>query len=186
MKLVWKTWANLMTGLGFLGVIFYAWAYLNQKNDLVLPLFIFTSLTDFFDGQLARRLNQVTKIGTIIDPIRDRFFILATVLNVIIIYRLDVIAIELGLIIFFELAIGAINIKRGLPQPVHFLGKVRGAVSYILMGLILLFYYHIKPMAEHSIEIIFYIIAIFSFSALIGYLFFNKKPALFKGAGFFY
>jgi cardiolipin synthase len=186
MRLIWKTWANLITGLGFLGVILYVWAYSNQKDALVLPFFVFTSLTDFFDGQLARRLNQVTKIGTIIDPIRDRFFILATLFNIIIVYGFNVIAMGLGLILVFELIIGYVNIKRGLPQPVHFFGKLRGAISYILLGLILLFYYHIKPMSEYSVEIIFYVIAIFSFLALIGYLFFNKKPASFRGAGFFY
>jgi len=34
--------------------------------------------TDYFDGWLARRLNQTTRLGQLLDPAADRLYILAT------------------------------------------------------------------------------------------------------------
>ncbi len=45
---------------------------------LVGTLFFLFSLTDFFDGYLARRLGQETKLGRVLDPIADKFFIFST------------------------------------------------------------------------------------------------------------
>jgi CDP-diacylglycerol--glycerol-3-phosphate 3-phosphatidyltransferase len=42
---------------------------------LILILLIIAALTDLFDGMLARRLNQVTEFGKIIDPVADKIAI---------------------------------------------------------------------------------------------------------------
>ncbi len=41
-----------------------------------LVLFLLASLTDWLDGYLARRLNQTSPLGTLLDPIADKVLIL--------------------------------------------------------------------------------------------------------------
>jgi CDP-diacylglycerol--glycerol-3-phosphate 3-phosphatidyltransferase len=45
----------------------------NFASLIILILF----LTDFFDGQLARKLNQVTQVGSILDPIADKLVVIS-------------------------------------------------------------------------------------------------------------
>jgi len=45
----------------------------NLASIIILILF----LTDFFDGKLARKLNQVTQIGSILDPIADKLVVMS-------------------------------------------------------------------------------------------------------------
>ena len=38
-------------------------------------IYVFVALTDFFDGWLARKWNQITPFGTFLDPIADKIFV---------------------------------------------------------------------------------------------------------------
>src|SRR6185312_8303611 len=50
-------------------------------DRLALLTLIVCSATDYLDGVLARRLNQVTRLGQLLDPAADRLFIFATVVG---------------------------------------------------------------------------------------------------------
>jgi CDP-diacylglycerol--glycerol-3-phosphate 3-phosphatidyltransferase len=57
-----------------------------EHNRLLLILLIvIASLTDLFDGILARRLNQVTEVGKVIDPIADK--ICVGVVGIVLVYK---------------------------------------------------------------------------------------------------
>ncbi len=43
-----------------------------------LALYILAAVTDFFDGYLARTMNQMSAFGRFLDPIADKLFIAAT------------------------------------------------------------------------------------------------------------
>lgn len=59
----------------FLHIYFTA----DEQNDFYIATFVVmaSGLTDFLDGQFARRLNMVTDLGRIIDPLADKLMQLA-------------------------------------------------------------------------------------------------------------
>lgn len=91
-----------------------------------LIVLVVSSLTDYLDGVLARRLNQITRLGQLLDPAADRLFIFATLIGLAIRgivpwWLLAVIVLRDVLL----LGVGVVLANHGYgPLPVHHLGKV--------------------------------------------------------------
>jgi len=66
--------ANLLTALRLVLVPVIVWLLLRAGDWRVLAffLFMFASVTDLIDGELARRRGLVTDFGKIADPIADK------------------------------------------------------------------------------------------------------------------
>ena len=55
-----------------------------QWRDIVaLVIFLVATATDFLDGWLARRRGQITKLGTLLDPIADKLLISAAFISLV-------------------------------------------------------------------------------------------------------
>src|SRR5438045_1632616 len=48
-----------------------------------LGLFVIAALTDLFDGMIARRWKQVSKVGKLLDPIADKLLISAALISLV-------------------------------------------------------------------------------------------------------
>ena len=122
---VW-TWPNLLSMLRLAGVPVFLWLVLGPEADgWALGLLVVSGITDFLDGWLARRLNQTSIVGQILDPVADRLYILAVVLGLAL---RDVIpwwmAISLPLRDVLMWGLVPLLRTRGYSSlPVHFLGK---------------------------------------------------------------
>ncbi|QWF85528.1 CDP-alcohol phosphatidyltransferase family protein [Amycolatopsis sp. CA-230715] len=70
---------NILSLLRLAGVPVFLWLLLGPKEDgWALALLIFSALTDWLDGKLARWLNQMSRLGQLLDPAADRLYIIAT------------------------------------------------------------------------------------------------------------
>jgi cardiolipin synthase (CMP-forming) len=117
---------NLLSFLRLLGVPLFLWLILGPEADgwalLVLAL---SGFTDYADGQIARRMNQASRLGEVLDPVADRLYIFATVLGLAlrdIIPWWLLIALA-GRDILLSLTLPVLHRRGFNALPVHFLGK---------------------------------------------------------------
>jgi CDP-diacylglycerol--glycerol-3-phosphate 3-phosphatidyltransferase len=51
-----------------------------ERYTLAIIIFLLASLTDILDGQIARRRNQVSKFGALLDPVADKLLVSAVLI----------------------------------------------------------------------------------------------------------
>ena len=122
---VW-TVPNLLSMLRLAGVPVFLWLVLGPEADgIALGLLMVAGVTDFLDGYLARRLDQRSTIGEILDPVADRLYILAVVLGLALREIIPWwVAVMLPLRDLLLWGLVPILRTRGYSAlPVHFLGK---------------------------------------------------------------
>ena len=78
---IW-TWANLVTLIRLCALpVFVMLLFKTDHRALAAWLFTAIGATDWVDGYLARKLNQVSTIGKIIDPTADRILVITGLLS---------------------------------------------------------------------------------------------------------
>jgi cardiolipin synthase len=122
---VW-TVPNALSFLRLLGVPLFLWLVLGPEADgWALAVLAASGITDYLDGYLARRLDQTSQLGQVLDPVADRLYILAVVIGLAL---RDIVpwwfAIVLPLRDVLLWGLVPILRTRGYSAlPVHFLGK---------------------------------------------------------------
>lgn len=120
-----RTVPNLLSLLRLALVPVFLVLILSGSNVLAIFVLIVASVTDYLDGYFARKLNQETRLGQLLDPAADRLYIFATLIGLTIVgyipLWLPLIVIGRDLLLLFTYPILA---SRGYgPLPVHYLGK---------------------------------------------------------------
>ncbi len=122
---VW-TLPNLLSAMRLAGVPLFLWLVLGPEEDAwALVLLMVAGITDFLDGWLARKLDQQTVVGQILDPVADRLYILAVVLGLAlreIIPWWMAISLPLRDLLMWGL-VPLLRTRGYSALPVHFLGK---------------------------------------------------------------
>lgn len=158
---------------------------------ILLGLVLLAELTDIFDGMAARRKNQVTELGKILDPMADSIFRVSVFLA----FTQGIVALPLWLVLLFFYRDSIISMLRtlcalrGFTLAARFSGKVKAVIQAVatLAILVLMIPYAFGLLSLELFQnISFYIVAgAVAYSLFSGgeYLFANQnyiKKALIK------
>ncbi len=130
---------NLITYVRFLLVPPFIYFFL-KGNYIAAGIMIgLSGLSDCFDGFFARKLNQVTSLGKILDPIADKVTLISVAVCMVI-YMPSILPIMLVLVFkeFLMLLGGFIlMLNKMSPPPANIFGKVATLVFYVVICLII-------------------------------------------------
>ncbi len=145
----WKTIPNLLSFIRIIIIPIFGYFLVKDQFLIAAVIIAISGLTDLFDGKIARRFNQVSNLGKILDPIADKMTIITIAIIMFIKFRqADDSMIRafswVFLIFLLKDAVmvigGAVMIALGIrPGAAEIYGKVATCVFYGVMILVIAF-----------------------------------------------
>ncbi|MCC8072578.1 MAG: CDP-alcohol phosphatidyltransferase family protein [Clostridiales bacterium] len=139
----WNTIPNWLSFIRIALIPVFVVLFLKGYVLVAVIIMICTAFTDLFDGKIARKFNQVSNLGKLLDPIADKLSQMAIVIVLIVTYWDNAIRYLFMFFIAKELIMilgGALLLSKGLrPTAAEIWGKVATNVFYIAMIFILAF-----------------------------------------------
>ncbi len=118
--------------------IFEAW-HSSWLDYFAALIFVLASVTDFFDGYIARSWNQKTALGAILDPLADKMLMLAGFIGLVSLDRASVFAVFLILSReFFITGLRVVAVEQGKSVASTFSGKLKTVVQMFAIGFLLM------------------------------------------------
>lgn len=133
-------------------------------------ILLVAGLTDVIDGFLARRNNQVTQLGSMLDPLADKLMMLAVFLSLLLTQRISTVAAvaifirDLGMII----ATAFFHFRGKTTVPANLMGKLTTVLYYVALPLLMFD----QPGAEQ------FLWGVIGFSFLTSFIYFFQFQSL--------
>lgn len=139
-----------------------------------LLIFLLAGLTDILDGQIARRYNLISPVGTVLDPLADKLMLLAALISLamvgivplwalVIVYLKEFFMIICGSLLYFR--------REKFVIPANRFGKLATAFFTLAVFLLILLPDHPLSLAALILAIGAKLVALYSY--VMGYL--NRK-----------
>jgi len=173
---------NLVTLLRILLIplivgIFYLpdeWLSFEGKNIAATGVFVFAAITDWLDGYLARKLNQMSAFGAFFDPVADKLVVIGALIVLLHLNRIDMVVALI--IIGREIAVSALRewmarVGQAKSVAVAFIGKLKTVLQMVAIPL-LLFADELFGIVEcHALgTVLIYIAAVLTVVSMLYYL----------------
>lgn len=119
------------------------------SNAAAAIIFAFASITDWFDGYLARTLKQTSPFGAFLDPVADKLAVAVALVLLVGDKEIPYLAIPAAIIVGREIVISALRewmaeLGKRTSIAVSYLGKVKTVIQMLSLVLLLAF----KPSAS--------------------------------------
>jgi cardiolipin synthase (CMP-forming) len=116
------------------------WMSEQTRNASATLVFIFAGITDWLDGYLARRLNQMSAFGAFLDPVADKLIVAGALVVLLYLKRVDMLVALI--IIGREIAISALRewmakVGQAKSVAVAFIGKLKTVSQMVAIPLLL-------------------------------------------------
>lgn len=117
-----------------------AWLSEQARNAAATLVFVAAASTDWLDGYLARRLNQMSAFGAFLDPVADKLIVVGALVVLLHLNRVDMIVALI--IIGREIAISALRewmakVGHAKSVAVAFVGKLKTVTQMVAIPLLL-------------------------------------------------
>lgn len=139
---IFLTWLRIVLIPLLVGVYYLPadWLTLHERNLWATLIFMVAGLTDWFDGYLARALNQTSAFGAFLDPVADKLMVSVALIMLVQLDRSN--AIIASIIIGREITISALRewmakIGAARSVAVSMLGKIKTATQMLAIPLLL-------------------------------------------------
>ena len=141
---MWKHTPNLLSALRLLSVPFFVYFLIADGTvvgaRIALLIYFAASITDIFDGRIARKYHLESNVGVVLDAGADKLFVVAGLVCPMILGILPVWFVVILLIreaYIFWIAMEALR-KKVLPRPI-FLGKAKTVFEMATVVALLIF-----------------------------------------------
>ena len=125
---------NILSFIRLLGVPLFLWLLLGAHEHVwAVVVLAVGGLTDWLDGQIARRWHQRSRLGQVLDPAADRLYIVSTLIGLLLagVVPWWLVALLVARDVMMAATIWPALRRRGFASlPVHFLGK---AATFLLL-----------------------------------------------------
>jgi cardiolipin synthase len=116
------------------------WLSLENKNFAATAVFILAAITDWLDGYMARKLNQMSAFGAFLDPVADKLIVVGALVVLLQLDRVD--ALVALIVIGREIAISALRewmakLGQAKSVAVAFIGKLKTVSQMVAIPLLL-------------------------------------------------
>jgi len=128
------TTANGITAIRLLGLPLFVWLMVGpEAYGMAMLTLIVTGCSDWVDGYVARRFDQVTRLGQIVDPLIDRMLLATAAITLTVVGFLPWLVVVLIIARDAVLLVVVAVRYRGVPPfPVNRMGKF--ATACLLIG----------------------------------------------------
>ncbi len=129
---------NLLSILRIIIIGPFVYYFLKDNYVMAAVMIAISGLSDMFDGYIARRFNQITKLGAMLDPVADKITLGSVVICMCI--KIPVIMPIIIILLVKEILMllaGLVLLKKHkTPPPAQWYGKVATIVFYISVAVI--------------------------------------------------
>lgn len=153
---------------------------IQYSAEITTLIFFIASITDWFDGYLARKWNQTTHLGAFLDPVADKVLVAIALVSVVEYYHTWWITIPAGIMIAREIIISALRewmaeLGERASVAVSIWGKVKTTAQMLALGGLL---WRQAPWMEYTAFALLYIAAILTIWSMLQYLKASKGSLL--------
>lgn len=113
--------------------------YRKYLGHIACWIFVAASITDFLDGYIARKRNIVTVFGSFLDPIADKFLVVASLIMLMALNRVNaVVVIILVLREMYMTSLRLLAMTEEINVPVNSLGKWKTTAQMVAIPMLMI------------------------------------------------